>query len=138
MEEFQCENVQCQVPVRHLDKEVQESVGHISLELRREIRAGDGDLEDIGRNKVSATSRGDEIGQEEGIAHSGSHPWLCIRTTWGNLKKKRFYLFVFREGKGRRKRGRETSMRGCFSHTPTPPTGDLARNPGICPDWESN
>ena len=20
----------------------------------------------------------------------------------------------------------------------TPPTGDLARNPGMCPDWESN
>ena len=31
---------------------------------------------------------------------------------------KRFYLFIFREGKGGRKRGRETSMRGCLSHTP--------------------
>ena len=29
----------------------------------------------------------------------------------------RFYLF-FREGKGRRKRGRETSMCGCLSHAP--------------------
>ena len=29
-------------------------------------------------------------------------------------------------------------MCGCFSYAPTPPTGDLARNPGICPDWESN
>ena len=32
--------------------------------------------------------------------------------------KKRFYLFIFREGKGERKRGRETSMCGCFSRTP--------------------
>ena len=32
--------------------------------------------------------------------------------------KKRFYLFIFREGKGRRKRGRETSMCGCLSYTP--------------------
>ena len=22
--------------------------------------------------------------------------------------------------------------------SPTPPTGDLARRPGMCPDWESN
>ena len=29
--------------------------------------------------------------------------------------KKRFYLFIFREGKGGRKRGRETSMCGCLS-----------------------
>ena len=36
-------------------------------------------------------------------------------------------LFIFREGKGRRKRGRETSMCGCLSH------GDLACNPGMCP-----
>ena len=27
-------------------------------------------------------------------------------------------------------------MCGRLSHTPHP-TGDLARNPGMCPDWES-
>ena len=49
---------------------------------------------------------------------------------------KYFIFFYFqREGKGRRKRGRETSMCGC-SHMP--PTRDQARNPGMCPDWESN
>ena len=42
----------------------------------------------------------------------------------------------FREGKGGRKRGREISVCGCLSHAP--PTGDLAHNPGMCPDWESN
>ena len=30
----------------------------------------------------------------------------------------RFYLFIFREEKGWRKRGRETSMHGCLSCTP--------------------
>ena len=31
---------------------------------------------------------------------------------------KRFYLFIFREGKGGKKRGRETSMCGCLSRGP--------------------
>ena len=42
------------------------------------------------------------------------------------------YLVVER-GKGRKKRGRETSICGCLLHAPT---GDLACNPGMCPDWE--
>ena len=29
-----------------------------------------------------------------------------------------YYLFIFREGKGVRKRGRETSVCGCLSHAP--------------------
>ena len=40
-----------------------------------------------------------------------------------------------REGEGERKRGKETSRCGCFLHAPI---GDLACNPGMCPDWESN
>ena len=43
----------------------------------------------------------------------------------------RFYLFIFREGKGGRKRGRETSVCGCLLSAPT---GDLAYNPAMCPD----
>ena len=31
---------------------------------------------------------------------------------------KKDYLFIFKEGKGGRKRGRETSMCGCLSRTP--------------------
>ena len=46
--------------------------------------------------------------------------------------KKRFYLFIFRERKGVRKRGRETPDSHAFI------TGDLAHNPGMCLDWESN
>ena len=47
----------------------------------------------------------------------------------------RFYLFLER-GKVGRKRGRETSI-GCIWYVPRP-TGNLAGNPGMCPDWESN
>ena len=48
----------------------------------------------------------------------------------------RFYLFIFRE------RGRE-GERGevkhqCVVASWAPPIGDLACNPGMCPDWESN
>ena len=51
-------------------------------------------------------------------------------------KKKRFYLFIFKE------RGREEEREGekhqCVVASQAPPTGDLAHNPGMCPDWESN
>ena len=44
-------------------------------------------------------------------------------------------LFIFRE------RGREEEREGekhqCVVATWVPPTGDLACNPGMCPDWES-
>ena len=45
-------------------------------------------------------------------------------------------LFIFRERGREGERGRETSMCGCLSYVT--PTGDLAYNPGVCPDWESN
>ena len=45
-------------------------------------------------------------------------------------------LFIFRA------RGREGEREGeehqCVAASHTPPTGDLACNPGMCPDWESN
>ena len=56
------------------------------------------------------------------------------------------FIYFYREGKGGRKRGRETSMfllhdvslamflvASCM-----PPTGALACNPGMRPDWELN
>ena len=49
---------------------------------------------------------------------------------------KRFYLFIFRE------RGREGDREGekhqCVVATHMAPTGDLACNPGMCPDWKLN
>ena len=49
---------------------------------------------------------------------------------------KRFYLFIFREGKEERKRGRETSVCGCFSHASDWGPGPQPRHvlwPGIEP-----
>ena len=46
------------------------------------------------------------------------------------------YLFIFREA------GMEVERKGgkrqCVVASRMPPTGDLARNPGVCPDWEWN
>ena len=61
---------------------------------------------------------------------------VAIIQETGFFLKKIFYLFIFRE------RGRDGEREGekhryvvasCMS-----PTGDLACNPGTCPDWESN
>ena len=48
---------------------------------------------------------------------------------------KKDFIYLFLEGKGRRKRGRETSIvvASCM-----PTTGDLPYNPDMCPDWELN
>ena len=48
----------------------------------------------------------------------------------------KFYLFIFSE------RGREGERKGekhqCVVVSHVSPTGDLAHNPGMCPDWELN
>ena len=47
---------------------------------------------------------------------------------------KDFYLFIFRE---RRREGeREGEKHQCVAASCVPPNGDLAHNPGMCPDWE--
>ena len=44
----------------------------------------------------------------------------------------RFYFFIFGERVGEGERGeKHRSVASCM-----PPTGDLAGNPGMCPDWE--
>ena len=48
---------------------------------------------------------------------------------------KRFYLFNFREGREGEREGEEHQ---CVVASCVFPTGDLALNPGMCPDWESN
>ena len=47
-----------------------------------------------------------------------------------------FYVFVFREGEREEERGREKHQ--CVAASCVPPTGDLASNLGIFPDWELN
>ena len=63
---------------------------------------------------------------------SSSHP-LCIYLF---TLKDFIYLFIFRE------RVREEKRRGekhqCVVASHMRPTGDLAYNPDMCPDWESN
>ena len=46
----------------------------------------------------------------------------------------RFHLFIFREGKG----GREGEKHQCVVASYMPPAGDLAHNPGMCPNRELN
>ena len=66
--------------------------------------------------------------------------WLLllflILTHWGYVYwfLKRFYLFIFREEKG----WREGEKHQWVVASQAPPTGDLAHNPGMCPDSESN
>ena len=57
--------------------------------------------------------------------------WLGIR-----IFKNIFYLF-FRE-RGREGEEREGEERQCVVTSHVPPTGDLACNPGMCPNWELN
>ena len=61
---------------------------------------------------------------------------MCLRSDPALKKKERFYLFIFRE------RGREGERDGeehpCVVASCMPPTGNLAHNLGVCPDWELN
>ena len=43
-------------------------------------------------------------------------------------------LFIYFQRKGER----EGEKHQCVVTSHMPPAGDLARNPGMCPDWESN
>ena len=45
-----------------------------------------------------------------------------------------FLEFIFREREGER----EGEKHQCVIASRVPPTGDLAHNPGMCPDCESN
>ena len=51
------------------------------------------------------------------------------------FKKDCIYLFL--ERGGGREREREGEKHQCVVASHVPPTGNLARNPGMCPDWES-
>ena len=49
----------------------------------------------------------------------------------------KYFIYLFLErGEGKEKE-RERNI-NVWIPLPTPPTGDLAGNPGMCPDWESN
>ena len=46
-----------------------------------------------------------------------------------------YLLIYFRE---REREGERGEKHHCMVASPAPPTGDLACNPGMCPDWEPN
>ena len=67
---------------------------------------------------------------------------MILRCYWSLVEEKshfwnRFYLF-FRERGREGERGREVYVYLCVGASCVPPTGDLAHNPGICPNWELN
>ena len=49
---------------------------------------------------------------------------------------RRHFIYFFRQ-RGRKGR-REGQKHQCVVASHVPPTGDLACNPGLCPDWELN
>ena len=61
--------------------------------------------------------------------------WMNLRNMVQYHENLFFKDFFLERGEGGRKRGRETSV-GCLS--PHPQSEDLARNPGMFPDWERN
>ena len=46
------------------------------------------------------------------------------------------FIYFFRERE--REGEREGEKHQCVVASHAPPTGDLARNPGMCPNWEWN
>ena len=85
----------------------------------------------------------DSLG-EESIVHRKVREihWGC-ETRWWQYQMcilffKHFIYLHLEEGKGGRKRWREPSVWERLVASRTPPDGDLAHNPGMCPAWESN
>ena len=64
-------------------------------------------------------------------AAGGAHFRLCCYCAWIF-----FSLNLFLEREEGKEKGGEKLQRVVASHAP--PTGDLARNPGVCPGWEPN
>ena len=65
---------------------------------------------------------------------------FLLHLTAGIFLKDFIYVYLER-GEGREKRGRETSMCERYIYwlpLTHPQLGNLAQNPGMCPDWESN
>ena len=55
-------------------------------------------------------------------------------STYPQFFLKILFILHLERGEGER----EGEKHQCVGVSLTPPTGDLARNPGVCPDWESN
>ena len=60
--------------------------------------------------------------------------WTPLENNYSFFKKKNLFILREREREGER----EGEKHQCVVASHAPPTGDLAHNPGMCPDWESN
>ena len=67
-----------------------------------------------------------------------SNYWLVIPGNWKGQLSNFFFLILFIFRGGGRKGEREGQKHQCMVASHMPPTGDLACNPGICPNWELN
>ena len=61
---------------------------------------------------------------------SFTHGFLRVYIFWSLFFFKKDYLFIYV--------AREGEKQPCVVASYVSPTGDLAHNPGMCPDWESN
>ena len=68
-----------------------------------------------------------DIFPEVGLLSQKAVPFFLIKILF-------IYLFLERGREGER----EGEKHQCVVASHTPPTGDLAHNPGMCPDWELN
>ena len=90
----------------------------------------------------SVWEQGSNPNSDTRLLVEGRKQRLLWRKPWrneGDIAKiifKIFYLLIFRE-KGREGE-REEEKHQCVVASHVPPTGDLACNPGMCSDWESN
>ena len=62
--------------------------------------------------------------------------WEFYFVPYSLIFLKTLFIYLFRE-KGKEGE-REGEKHQCVIAPHVSPTGDLARNPGMCPDWESN
>ena len=76
------------------------------------------------------------VHQNMGVCYTWQKSLSMILFYYNFLIFKGFYLFIFRAS--RREGEREGEKHQCVVSSHMPPTGDLACNPGMCPDWESN
>ena len=67
--------------------------------------------------------------------NSGYFSWILHKTQQVISLKKRFHLFIFRE---RGRKGERKGEKQCVVASHLPPTGDLAHNTGMGPEWELN
>ena len=63
---------------------------------------------------------------------------MMLYILWFNIFIKDFIYLLLERANGREKEERNSDVQKIHRSVGTPPTGDLACNPDMCPDLESN